>query len=110
MADNDFVNFGEGVIVRGDRNVIRDNRVTSANGDGIAVDAGATRTQVVGNAASGARDDGIEVDAPGTLIKRNTANDNGDLGIEAVAGVVDGGGNLASGNRNPLQCLNVACG
>jgi hypothetical protein len=39
----------------------------------------------------------------------NTANDNTDLGIEAVPGVIDGGGNKASGNGNPAQCLNVRC-
>jgi hypothetical protein len=27
-----------------------------------------------------------------------------------VPGVRDAGGNSASGNGNPLQCLNVACG
>ena len=40
---------------------------------------------------------------------RNTANDNRDLGIEAVPGVIDGGGNRASGNGNVLQCTSVAC-
>jgi hypothetical protein len=35
---------------------------------------------------------------------------HGDLGIEAVAGVTDGGGNKVSGNGNPLQCTNVFCG
>ena len=30
--------------------------------------------------------------------------------VNAVAGVTDGGGNTASGNGNPLQCRNVACG
>jgi hypothetical protein len=34
---------------------------------------------------------------------------NADLGIEAVPGVIDGGGNKAGGNRNPLQCSNVFC-
>ena len=53
--------------------------------------------------------DGINVDAPGTWIGSNTANTNGDLGIEAVAGVVDLGGNKASENGNPLQCVNVVC-
>jgi len=43
------------------------------------------------------------------VLTRNTANDNGDFGIEAVLGVTDGGGNKASGNGNPLQCLNVFC-
>ena len=34
---------------------------------------------------------------------------NGDLGIEAVFGVTDGGGNKAFGNGNPLQCTNITC-
>jgi hypothetical protein len=42
-------------------------------------------------------------------LTKNTANDNGDLGIEAVSGVIYGGENTASGNGNPLQCLNVVC-
>ena len=44
-----------------------------------------------------------------TTLRANTANNNGDLGIEAVPGVRDAGGNRASGNGNPLQCLNVFC-
>jgi hypothetical protein len=39
----------------------------------------------------------------------NRARRNHDLGIEAVFGVIDGGGNLASGNGDPLQCLSVTC-
>jgi hypothetical protein len=77
--------------------------------DGIAVESAATHTLVRGNAVTGARDDGIDVDAVGTFIRANTTTDNGDLGIEAVAGAIDGGGNRASGNGNPLQCLNVVC-
>jgi hypothetical protein len=34
---------------------------------------------------------------------------NGDLGIEAVPGVIDGGGNHAHGNGNPGQCTNISC-
>jgi hypothetical protein len=37
------------------------------------------------------------------------ATRNRDLGIEAVAGVIDGGGNRASANGNPAQCTNVRC-
>jgi len=33
----------------------------------------------------------------------------GEVGIEAVPGVTDGGGNRAHGNGNAAQCLNVAC-
>lgn len=42
-------------------------------------------------------------------LTRNTANDNVNLGIEAEPSVIDGGGNRAKGNGNPLQCLNVFC-
>jgi hypothetical protein len=41
--------------------------------------------------------------------KLDTANRNGDLGIEAVPGVFDGRGNRARGNGNRLHCLNIAC-
>jgi hypothetical protein len=34
----------------------------------------------------------------------------GDLGIEAVRGVIDGGGNKASGNGDLRQCTNIVCG
>ena len=44
-----------------------------------------------------------------TTLTRNLSLRNGDLGIEAVPGITDGGGNKAHGNGNPLQCLNVAC-
>jgi large repetitive protein len=54
-------------------------------------------------------DDGIHVEDPGTFIADNRANHNFDFGIQAVAGVIDGGGNTAFGNGNPLQCLGVVC-
>jgi hypothetical protein len=34
---------------------------------------------------------------------------NADLGIEAVKGVIDGGGNVAFGSGDPRECVNVAC-
>jgi hypothetical protein len=39
----------------------------------------------------------------------NIAVHNGDLGIEAVVGVTDGGGNHAAANGDPRQCTHVAC-
>jgi hypothetical protein len=54
-------------------------------------------------------DDGIDIEAPGTIVRGNVANFNGDLGIEAVAGVIDAGRNRAAGNGNALQCLDVVC-
>src|SRR5574338_303581 len=58
-------------------------------------------------------DDGISaVGAPaeidGLTIARNVAVSNRDLGIEAP-NATDGGGNRASGNGNPLQCVGVTC-
>jgi large repetitive protein len=102
--------FEFGIFVSaGDANLVRKNTVTGGEVDDIAVESAATSTLVRGNVVTGATDDGIDVDAPGTIIRRNTARNNGDLGIEAAVGVIDGGGNRASGNGNPLQCLNVVC-
>ena len=78
--------------------------------DGFAVAAGVTGTVLRDNKVRGFDDDGFDVDAPGTRLKGNSATGNHDLGIEAVPGVVDAGGNTASGNGNPLQCTNVFCG
>ena len=61
------------------------------------------------NTVTGASDDGIDADSAATRLDRNRADNNGDFGIEAVPGVTDLGGNLASGNGNPLQCQNVFC-
>lgn len=122
-----FLNAGGGNIVRGNRltaglvlspgfsgNLIRGNTVTGGagfpEGDAIIVAAGAVGNVLVANSASGSGDDGIDVEEPSTTLIRNRAFGNPDLGIEAVAGVIDGGGNRAWDNGNPLQCLNVACG
>ena len=102
-------NFTVAIGIAGDANLVRNNHVGAVFGDGIAVVSEARQTLVEGNVATESFDDGIDVQAPGTLIRHNTANDNGDLGIEAVPGVIDGGNNRASGNGNPLQCLNVVC-
>ena len=129
VADNRLTNEG-GLSVEGDYNrivgntkfggqsgievgaghgiLVRLNRVEGVV-PGISVAAGATAARVVDNTANGNYSDGIRVYAPGALIARNTANDNEDLGILAVSGVIDGGGNRASGNGDPLQCVNVFC-
>jgi parallel beta-helix repeat protein len=73
------------------------------------VNADATDTLIQRNTANGSGHDGISVDAKATTLIHNTANRNHGLGIEAVFGVTDGGGNHAFGNGNPAQCVNVAC-
>ena len=91
------------------RNVIRRNRVKGSQLDGILVDETAPGSLVKRNRVVGTGDDGIDVESPKTTLTRNRAHTNHDLGIEAVSGVTDGGGNRASGNGNPAQCQGVAC-
>jgi parallel beta-helix repeat protein len=111
---------GSGIALHGGSgNLIRQNTVSETTDSGILVGGGSVGTVVKGNLATRAgfspyepgdpRTDGIDVGDPGTVIADNRANDNFDYGIQAVSGVIDGGGNTASGNGNPLQCLNVVC-
>ena len=93
--------FGPDATVTAADNVVRDNQVERTGLDGILVDATATGSLLKRNRAFGADDDGIDVESPTTTLTRNTASHNGDLGIEAVAGVTDGGGNRAPGQRQP---------
>lgn len=92
-----------------ERNLIAANTLIGNDPDGILVLAGQSENVIEGNRSNENSDDGIDVDSPATTLTRNTANRNHDLGIEAVPGVTDGGGNKASGNGNPLQCANVFC-
>ena len=98
-------------------NVIRANFINGgALGIAIGPEAGGVvlETVVDRNTVIGAEDDGIQLLGPSTgletsVVARNLAVHNGDHGIEAVPGVIDGGGNRAAGNGNPEQCLNIAC-
>ena len=94
---------------------ISGNSVTANAGDGILVEPFGSEESprrghmVSDNVAQRNGDDGIDVENPLTTIAGNGVYTNVDLGIEAVAGVADGGANRAFGNGNPLQCLNVVC-
>jgi parallel beta-helix repeat protein len=94
--------------------VVRANLVRAAGRDDYSVGAlgegTVTGTLVSEDLALGAADDGFDVHLPGTTLTRDLAFHNGDLGIEAVAGTLDGGGNRAHGNGNPTQCIGVHCG
>lgn len=92
-----------------DGNVISGNRVESSHLEAIWVDSTAMNTMLDGNRSSGNALDGFTVEAPSTTLTHNTANDNGSLGIYAVPGVIDGGGNRASGNGDPDQCIGIMC-
>ena len=80
-----------------------------AGSDGIIVGLEATNTLVELNTVYRNGDDGIDVDKAGTTLRSNTATNNSDWGIEAVAGILNGGGNRASGNGRAAQCLNITC-
>lgn len=117
---NRLVGNGEGseggVHVLGDdsgrpsrRNAVTANMVRGSVGDGIWVEAGSTATSLVGNTVVGSTEDGIKVDEPRVTLTRNLTVHNRDRGIEAVLGVVDGGGNKARANGSTTQCLHVLC-
>lgn len=88
--------------------LISKNHVMS-NANGIFVVNSSEATVVDKNAIYQNTVDGIRVESVSTTITRNTANDNGNWGINAVPGVIDGGGNKARGNGVPAQCTGVVC-
>jgi parallel beta-helix repeat protein len=90
-------------------NVVSNNELVANVGDGLLVDAGVTDALIEDNRVTENSDDGLDVDEPSATVTKNAANRNHDLGIEAVPGVIDGGGNRARGNGNALQCTNVFC-
>ena len=114
VVGNRIVGIGRGAGIFASANsagsLIATNQLTG-NSDGVNVSPGATTTTLQGNQALQNADDGIDTDSPSTILVGNVGAYNGDLGIEAVAGVVDGGGNRAFGNGNPAQCSpSIVCG
>jgi hypothetical protein len=96
-------------VVSGWANALRENQGILGVADGFLIDADAVGTTLVGNWAHAFGGDGFDVKSPSTRIGNNTASYNTELGIRAVAGVTDLGGNQAFGNHNAFQCLNVVC-
>ena len=90
-------------------NVVYRNYILGAAKDGVHVDNKVKHTRLVRNHAIGAKDDGLDADDATTKLTGNQARHNADLGIEAVRGVIDGGGNKVSGNGDPRQCTNIVC-
>lgn len=81
---------------------------TGVLSNGIDVVDKATSTRLIGNRVEGWGNIGILVESPATLLRGNSANSNEHVGIDAVSGVTDGGGNTASGNGD-TQCVNLFC-
>jgi parallel beta-helix repeat protein len=110
---------GIGVVGGANANVVSGNTAnanegTNGDGGGIYVRA-STGNQLSGNVANANFDTGIVIaedqpgDTTGNSLERNTANENRGHGFDAITGSIDGGGNRASGNATPPQCLNVVC-
>lgn len=95
--------------VGGGHNLVRRNRVRGSGRDGFAVRRKDDRSRLWRNVARGNGDDGFDVAGPSTKLTENRAINNADLGIEAVEGVIDGGGNIARSNGDPRQCTQIAC-
>ena len=88
------------------------------NHDGLVLSGGqfgSDGNRLVGNVANKNRGAGIALvednkgHLAGNSLKGNAANRNGDHGMDVVAGTIDKGGNRASGNARPPQCVNVVC-
>ena len=90
------------------RNVVESNRAERNGTDGILIEGG-ENSVLIRNRTDRNGDDGIDVDWPGVTLTRNHAFFNGDFGIEAVPGTIDGAKNKARHNGNPAQCTGVSC-
>jgi parallel beta-helix repeat protein len=95
--------------IGGSSNVVRRNLVRGSGSDGFRVDRKDDHSLLRRNLTVGAGDDGFDVRSRTAKLTGNRALRNADLGIDAVRGVIDGGGNRASGNGDPRQCVNVTC-
>lgn len=103
--------FGGGLNIR-----IVNNIANSTGGSGISLESGAF--DALGNAIGGALiegnttnenlGDGITAAEGGHTLRNNAAYNNFGFGIYAEANL-DGGGNVASGNAEPEQCVGVVC-
>jgi parallel beta-helix repeat protein len=115
VEQNRLSSNATGIRVLGSRESrLTANRVTESVGTGILVESSARETVLDGNTAHHGGGHGIWVTSPHSRLTRNAANHNGEpgvssLGINAVVGVTDGGGNTATGNTDPRQCVGVAC-
>ena len=112
VSANSLTGNGSGVLVRGGSTgtQVTANQAAQNAFTGIFVENLPTSTLVADNRVLGNGGHGIDVRSPATTVARNTAQFNRGLGIFAVAGVVDDGGNKASGNGDPAQCSpNIVC-
>jgi parallel beta-helix repeat protein len=111
VSNNDvFDNLMAGIwLIDADAGLVKMNTVQSNGNYGIQSFSGSTGNLFLRNVSNENNADGIHVDDPGNTITGNQADMNFDFGIFAVAGNTDGGGNTATGNGQPAQCVGVVC-
>jgi parallel beta-helix repeat protein len=95
--------------IGGGNNVVRRNRVRRSGGDAFSVTEKDDHSLLRRNVAKRAGNDGFDVESRSAKLTRNRAVRNIDLGIEAVRGVRDGGGNVANHNGDRRQCTHIVC-
>ncbi len=111
VVKNEITGNGEvgiSVAQNSNRTLLEKNNAEENGWDGIFVGSGLTGTVLVKNTSIGNGQDGIQVESAYSALVKNTANHNANIGINAVVGVLDGGGNNAEGN-GVADCVNVAC-
>jgi hypothetical protein len=115
VTGNRVTRSAYGFSAFGDGAVIAHNDFSGNDGFGLSVadphaivDKNVANENVLEN-YEGRQGTGIEIHVAGALVKRNRANRNGDLGINAVPGTIDGGGNRAHHNGHPAQCVGGSC-
>ena len=104
LSGEEGIRVIDSAALRVEANTVYDNR-----GDGIFVASRTAGATLIANTANHNGDDGIDADRPLVTMRENIAEHNADLGIEAAAGVTDGGGNKAVTNGNVAQCAGVEC-
>jgi parallel beta-helix repeat protein len=105
---HDYQVFGI-LVQRSADNVIEKNEASGNGLDGIRMFTPSGPNLFRHNEASGNNQNGFHISPAGQTLTGNTADANGQLGIDAAPGTIDGGGNKARGNGNPAQCVGVAC-
>jgi parallel beta-helix repeat protein len=102
------LDFADGTTIGGVDNIVRRNIVEGSGGDAFLINKKGTSV-LRRNVAKGAGDDGFDVESRSAKLTKNRAKHNAGLGIQARRGVIDGGGNRASGNGDARQCVHVKC-
>jgi parallel beta-helix repeat protein len=93
----------------GVNNIVRANLVRRSGDDGFFVSGAHENSVLRRNVAVAAGNDGFDIGSHTATLTGNRAVRNAELGIRAVGGVIDGGGNIARRNGDPRQCTQISC-